>query len=525
MIPPAHNWSGVCFFTRTFHSYILWYMYLFPPDKDRLSWASASDWRTRMWRNLLLEKLKTPAGFTIAVVLGLGIAWLIGRSTPQEALIFLLALIAVPVSVISFLFPSRGLMALIGIGFVVGVAKRIEPGFPFGVTIDAMALILSVGVFYRISIHRQWEFLRHPVAWMVMFWIAYCGLEYLNPWSRAELGWLYAFRSVAGWWGFLLIALFAIRRHRQMISLHRIWIVASLLASLYGIYQWWAGPSEAEMQWILSSPELYELIYINGSFRSFSIFGSPGTLGILSSLNVAFVLILAFRKGGSAERKLLGSVLAIIFFLSLLASGSRTGMFLLPIGLFTYALISLRKSALILSGVLLTSWAAIQIIPASGPVMERIKLFSNPTNSIGFQLRAQNQTWVQPFIQEHPIGSGLGTTGELGKRFAPDIWLSQFPPDSAYVRFALETGWVGLLIFMGLLFVILQTGIRALFRTRSPREKQTIQAYLVFCLMVIAGSTLQQLYTQLPIGLMFILFSASLVTLSRQKKKNGRTES
>lgn len=496
-------------------------MFLFPPEKDRLSWASASDWRTRVWRNLLLEKLKTPAGFTVTVMLSLLIAWVVGRSSPQQAIIVLIALASVPAAMISFLFPSRGVLVLLGTGFIVGVAKRIEPGFPSGVMIDTMALILGAGVFYRIAIQRKWAFLHHPVAWMAIVWIAYCALEYLNPWSRAELGWLYAFRSVAIWWGFLLISLFAVKRSRQMLSLHRVWIVASLLAAIYGIYQWWAGPSEWELAWILSSPELYDLIYVNGSFKAFSIFGSPGSLGILSALNVVFVLILSFRNGGSLERKILGTVVATVFFLALLASGSRIGIFLLPIGLFSYALISLRKTVLILSGVLLTSWLAIQVIPASSPTMERLKVVTNPTNSIGFQLRSQNQTWVQPFIQEHPIGAGLGTTGELGKRFAPDIWLSQFPPDSAYIRLALETGWIGLAIFMILLFLILRTGIRALFLTRSQREKQTIQAYLCFCLMIIVGGTFQQVFTQLPIGLMFILIAGSLVTLSRQKTQSA----
>lgn len=491
-------------------------MFLFPPDTNQVRWPSKSGWRTSVWRTLLLEKLKTPAGFTIAVFLGLVIAWFLGRSTPEDSLIIMIGLLSVPVAMISFLFPVKGLIMVLIIGFFVELGKQLVPELPFGVMIDAMVLILAGGVLYRIAVSRSWTFLAHPVSALALAWICYCGLEFLNPWSRAEWGWLYAFRSIAGWWGILFVSLFAMRKYRQMISLHRIWIACSFIAACYGLVQWWAGPTDRELDWILSSPRFFSLIYHDGGIHSFSIFGSPGALGIISSLNVVFVLILTFRRGGTTGRKLIGSVLSLIFFLSLLASGSRIGLFLLPVGLLIYSILSLRLVPIILSALLLSCWAAIQVIPVKQPLVEEIRQLSNPIHTIGFQVRSQNQAWVQPFIQDHPIGAGLGTTAGLGKRFAPDIWLSQFPPDSAYIRLALETGWIGLGIFLTLLGLILVTGVKALFRSGSTRQKNTIEAYLCFCLMVIIASTFQQLFTQLPVGIMFILISGSLVTMAQQ---------
>ncbi|MCP6423416.1 hypothetical protein NL463_29335, partial [Klebsiella pneumoniae] len=64
-----------------------------------------------------------------------------------------------------------------------------------------------------------------------------------------------------------------------------------------------------------------------------------------------------------------------------------------------------------------------------------------------------NQKRIQPYILSHPIGGGLGATGVWGVRFAPYSFLANFPPDSGYVRVAVELGWIGLGIFCTLMFV------------------------------------------------------------------------
>ncbi len=164
---------------------------------------------------------------------------------------------------------------------------------------------------------------------------------------------------------------------------------------------------------------------------------------------------------------------------------------------------------------ILTIWLVIVLLPIENPTWNRLQQVANPFTSIGYQLRAQNQGWIQPFIHEHPIGAGLGTTGNLGERFAPDAWLSQFPPDSAYVRIVLETGWIGLFLYLTLMGLTMWTGIRGLFRTNSPRLKAMYHAYLTFCFMVMVGSFAQQIITQLPTGLMFIILMAAMVNLQR----------
>jgi cell division protein FtsW (lipid II flippase) len=49
--------------------------------------------------------------------------------------------------------------------------------------------------------------------------------------------------------------------------------------------------------------------------------------------------------------------------------------------------------------------------------------------------------------------------------------LAGFPPDSGYLRKALETGWIGLLLVCILYYVILKFGIKRYFRCRDDDLK------------------------------------------------------
>lgn len=490
-------------------------MYLFSRDTKNLSWSSAADWRFRIWRNLLLEKLNTNWGYTIGIAIALCVAWVVGTQSLAAGWILLVCTFMVPGLLISFLFPRKGIVILLGLGFFITVAKRISNDLPLGILIDSMILVIAGGVLLRLIANKNWEFISHPLSAMVGVWICYCGLEFLNPWSHAEYGWLVAFRSVAGWFGLFYLTLFAIRRIRQMVIIHKTWIALSLVAALYGIWQWWAGPSELEFEWILAQSNRFDLLFDGETLRSFSLFSDPSTLGIICSLSGVMLSILSFRPGASVRRKLLGSAAITVLFFGTIVARSNIG-YLLPIaGLVFYTLLTLRKGAIVLTASVLLLWLILVFVPIEHPTWNRFQQIANLSNTEGYQVRTQNQDWIQPFIQEHPIGAGLGTTGSIGERFAPDVWISQFPPDSGYVRIALETGWIGLLLYLSLLGLTLWTGIHGLFRSHSPRIKTLYHAYLTFCFMVIVGGVAQQVITQLPSGLMFIILMAAMVNLDR----------
>jgi O-antigen ligase len=166
-------------------------------------------------------------------------------------------------------------------------------------------------------------------------------------------------------------------------------------------------------------------------------------------------------------------------------------------------------------------------MPTSNPTIKRFQSAFNPGADASFNVRAENQKRIKPYILSHPIGGGLGSVGIWGRRFAPNSMLAKFPPDSGYVRVAVEMGWIGLLLFCTLMFVILYTGINHYFLIKNPELKTYCLAMVLAIFIYNIGNYPQQALVQYPSNILFYLASALLnVTLRldiAERKAQGDT--
>jgi len=152
-------------------------------------------------------------------------------------------------------------------------------------------------------------------------------------------------------------------------------------------------------------------------------------------------------------------------------------------------------------------------VPTSNPNLYRFQTAFKPNNDDSYNLRKRNQKKIQPYIVSHPLGGGLGATGEWGERFAPDSYLAHFPPDSGYIRVAVEDGWIGLLLFCIFMFVIMKTGINNYYKIENPELK----AYCLAMTLVIFAYNLanfpQEALVQFPSNILFYL-EAALINIT-----------
>ncbi|MEZ5056687.1 MAG: O-antigen ligase family protein [Saprospiraceae bacterium] len=293
-----------------------------------------------------------------------------------------------------------------------------------------------------------------------------------------------------------------------------IWLILILLtaAGLYGLKQEFIGFSAAEESWIYADTLRFQLLFQWTRMRIFSVLNDPTTFGIMMAYGAVFCTTMLIGPF-SNPKKILFGLGAVIMFWVMAYTGTRTAYALVPIGLIMFVALTLRKKILLLGFFGLILGVGAMMKSTSNPLIYRIQSAFKVTEDESMQVRFENQKLIQPFIQKHPIGAGLGSTGVWGKRFTPNSWLANFPHDSGFVRIAVEQGWIGLIIYLGLLFVALQKAIYYYVRVKNPEIKILYLGIFLVLFMLSVASYPQEIIVHLPSSLIFYIFLAAIVRL------------
>jgi putative inorganic carbon (HCO3(-)) transporter len=458
---------------------------------------------------------KTGVGLTllllgISIMIGCGIAF-----GGLDAVPLILAAVAgLPVAYTIVAYPKAGICILLVLAYSIMFFTRFTSSFPLGTVMDGVEALLLFGFFLKKKSERGWATLRNSISVIVLIWIGYNLLEVANPTAASRLAWLYTIRTVAIVAVTYFIFLYHIRDVAFIRLLFRIWITLSVLAAAYTFVQEFAGFLPFEKEWLQSDPSYTSLYYIGNHWRKFSIFSDPVALAY--NMVVSCIICLAFLSGtASIGKRLLLILLATLFFMAMLYSGTRGAFILLPIAFLLFGVLRFNRRILIVGilGALLLAGAI--LVPTSNPTLYRFQTAFRPSTDASYNIRTYNQTRIQPFILSHPMGGGLGSTGIWGQRFSPGSFLASFPPDSGYVRVAVELGWIGLLLFATLMFIILKTGIQTYLRIQNPELKRYCLAALLIVFTLNVGNYPQEALVQFPLNIFFYLAVALIPITGR----------
>lgn len=469
--------------------------------------------RSLLYKWVLQEKLNNPFGFIVLMATALSFSAAVAMEKAESALLLTGIVAGIPVLFGALFNLQFGIaMTLIASFNVLWIKKFLPPDTPVGLTIDVLIGVMFLGMFIRQIHHRDWSFLKNRISIFIMIWIAYNILQLLNPEAQSRLAWLYTVRGMAFFIVLYFIAVYAFNSLRAIEMFIKACIFLSLLAALYGLYQEFIGMPDFEMAWLKLDPRRMKLVYQWGKLRVFSFLADPSTFGILMAYMGMFCTVLATGVATAAKRILL-LLCAGIMFTAMLFSGTRTAYVLLPAGFFFFALLIMQRHIILALVLLIMAGSVIVMIPTGNLTLYRFQSAFKPAKDASMQHRLDNQEFIQPYIQTHPFGGGLGSTGIFGKRFSPHSKLAGFPPDSGYVRVAVELGWIGLLIYCAMMFVILSTGIKNYVSTKTPKIRTCYVAFLVLVFVLCVSNYPQDAIVQLPTSIIFYLSLAALVRL------------
>ena len=414
-----------------------------------------------------------------------------------------ITMIGLPLVFSVIYYPKFGILILLIAAYFVMFVLRIGVNFPLGTLMDGLVLLLGFGFINYQKKFQKWEVFRNPISIMIIIWILYNLLQVLNTEAASKMAWLYTVRTVALIQLTYFIFVTQIRTKEFIKLIFIIWISLAFFAALYAIKQEYFGFFGFEEASI--NTELQRsLLFIDGSWRKFSIFSDPVSFSYNMVISAILCVVVMLNPIKTYKKVILGC-LAALFLTTMLYSGTRGAYPLFPLAMLVFIILRFNFKMLKIGIVGAAFFAFLIFVPTSNPTILRFQSAFSPDDDASFNVRKINQKKIQPYIQSHPFGGGLGATGVWGKRFAPESELANFPSDSGYVRVAVELGYVGMFLFCTLMFVILKTGIKNYYRIKDIELKNYCLGMVLIVFALGIGNYPQEALVQYPNSIYFYL--------------------
>lgn len=413
-----------------------------------------------------------------------------------------------------------GFYFLFGFGMYMSYLDRLlHIPFPLGIVYDALAALIFIALFIHNKDKRDWTLFKNPVTICFVIITAYQLLQFFNPNAVSHVAWLVTLRNNVSFLLYVVcFQLFATVKDVNRFT--ATWMVMAATVALYGMYQEYVGLPDFEWAWINNAPGRLDLYLIWGKLRKFSMLSDPSAFGLFMAFSCLGSMVLAMGPFKPLYRISLG-VLALIMFISMSYSGTRTAMAMVAIGIAFFLVMTLQNRKTILAGMGLAFILTVVLVgPFYGGTINRIRSTFSPSDDASMAVRDNKRIRLQDYVKTHPIGGGLATTGQNGKRYSPGHYLAGgWDPDSGYLLTALEMGWIGLIIFQVFFFIVVLRGIKNYFALKDPLLKTLNLTYTVPFLALTVAHFTQDAMFQKPVNLIVIVTYAVLVKIPSFEKK------
>lgn len=463
----------------------------------------------KLYKIAIVEKFMNPVGVVFFILAAIFFSFVIVKFGMVIAVLLLVAIIGLPMVYGVVAYPKFGILVLLTASYFVMLIVKFSVGFPLGTVIDMLEGLLILGFFIKQKRHKDYSMFKNPISYLILIWVGYNLLEVANPSAESRLAWLYTVRTIAFVTLMYFIFLYNITSIKYLRLIIIVWLIFSVIGALYGIYQEIFGYASFEQNVLNADPERAGLYFIEGHWRKFSIYNDPVVFAYNMVLSALLCIGLAWGPTKPWKKFVLIAG-AFLFFISMIFSGTRGAFVLIPVGMALFCILNFNKKILAIGIVFGAAFLLLIIIPSSNPNIHRFQTAFKPGNDASYRLRQQNQAFIKPYIHTHPMGGGLGSVGVWGQRFSPDSMLAHFPPDSGFVRVAVEMGWVGLILFCTLIFVILRTGIINFFLIKNGELKAYCLAMTMMIFAITIGNYPQEALVQYPTSVYFYLMVAIL---------------
>lgn len=392
-------------------------------------------------------------------------------------------------------------------------------GFPYGVIIEGVILILLVAVLIRTP-KGEWTSLNNSLFYLLLLWLVVSILEVVNPGSNV-LGWVAEIRTTA-FYPFMMVMLgFLVFKTNKSLDIFLILVIAcSTLASLNGIKQLFIGLTQGEQAFVTANASTHLLW---GRLRVFSFYTGAGQFGASQAHIALIALILALGPIVKWKRLLL-LICAALNFYGMLISGTRGALFALIPGIFLAIFLSKNFKVVVIGGFVAVCCLMVLKFTHLGDgnyQIYRLRTALNPEDP-SLNVRFITQQKLKAYMSSRPFGGGLGVIGYNGAIYNSDKYLSTIQPDSYFVKLWAMYGVVGLTIWICIMMFILGKCCGIVWRLEDPVLKTKIIALTAGYAGVLICSYGNEVINNMPTSIV-IYFSWVFIFISPKLEKMGKS--
>lgn len=392
--------------------------------------------------------------------------------------------------------------------FVMGVSRYVNlSGISFLMDILLASTLVLILIHTSLLRNIEWKYTFNVLTIGFFIWMLYCLAEIYNP-SGVVKAWVLS-RGVA-LYGFAVSLLVSLlfNKYKMVKTLLFMYACFTVIAIIKVLMQKRFGFDQAEVNWLNEGS--YKTHILTTGTRYFSIFTDAGNFGSnMGAAGVIFTIAALYIKNNWL--KVIYAFTAVGALYGMFLSGTRGSMIVPLAGLALFAIVLKNKKILITSGTLLVFiyvFFAFTMIGQSNRYISRMRTAFRPTEDASFNVRKINQRTLAEHLKGKPFGEGLGLSGVENQDISLRL-TTQVPHDSWYVKIWVETGFVGITLYLGILFLSIGRGAWILmFKIKDTELKGVLAGLLCGVFGMLASAYGNAFWGQYPTAIISFTFLA-----------------
>jgi hypothetical protein len=462
-----------------------------------------------------MDKAQMKKYVFLIVLMGIAIALplIMVKTTYLVAPLIIIGVAAIFLFGMTFWHYHFGVFLLFIYGSIIFYIDRLlMVAIPYGIAFDFIIVLIFLALLINLkgSGSFQWK-TKEPITIIQFIFYAYFILQIANPNAVSISAWLASARFLTIFLLFYILLHF-FKNKERIRQFNTMWITVAMIVAAYGIFQEYFGLRDFEWRWVRAVPNRYDLLFVWGNMRKFSILSDPSAYGLFLAFCGTSVLMLALGPVSALKRmSYIGMTLFMFFAMSF--AGTRTAYAMIVVAVVLFILLNLRNPKILGASLFVIMIFTILMVGPfySGPI-NRMRSTLNFSEDASMGVRDHKRIRLQAYVKTHPIGGGINTAGNSGLRYSRGHPLAgPYDPDSGYLRTALEMGWIGVFMVICLNASIVISGIYNYFNLHDPELRAYNLAFMIPFLGLSVAYYTQDALFQKPVNILVIATYALMI--------------